>query len=406
MLILKLAFRNIFRQRRRSLLTVLSMSGGFVLYALIISVEEGSYNNAVNFFTQDHTGHIQIHKGNYRKRPKIYTTIDHPAQLSALLDANDRIHGHTFRVHAPALAYSETDNSPVQVIGVDLERDKTTSRLADKVAEGEYFDSGVSPEGYHSAMIGAGVSNNLDITIGDEIILLSQGADGSIANDLFIVAAIIGNKDSHDKGSVFLPLKSAQDFLGMYGRVHEVSILLKDDTKARSMSASIQEQIPDLTVEPWQIVESTFYKSMIADKEGANFMMTIIVFIVFIGVLNTVLMSVLERTREFGVLKAVGTRPRTIAWLITLETSLLSIISISIGLVISIPVTGWLTFVGFELPEPLDVGGISMSHMQGEMSFIVFSLPAITIFIFALLISIPTGLRAARILPTEAMGSH
>ena len=124
------------------------------------------------------------------------------------------------------------------------------------------------------------------------------------------------------------------------------------------------------------------------------------------GVMNTMLMAVLERTREFGVLKAVGTRPRTIAWLITLETTMLSAISIVIGFVFSIPVTGWLTFIGFELPEPLDVGGISMSHMQGEMSSIVFSRPAITIFIFALLISIPTGLRAARISPTKAMGSH
>jgi ABC-type lipoprotein release transport system permease subunit len=192
----------------------------------------------------------------------------------------------------------------------------------------------------------------------------------------------------------------------MQGRIHEVSILLNDDREARPMASALQAQIPALNVEPWQIVESTFYKSMLADKEAGRFSMTIVVFIVFIGVLNTVLMSVLERTREFGVLKAIGTRPMMIGWLITLETGLLATISIAVGFLFSLPVVALITFIGFELPEPLDVGGIAMSSMKGEMTAIVFWIPAITIFVFALLISIPTGLRAARILPTEAMGSH
>ncbi len=406
MLLLKLAFRNIFRQRRRSLLTALSMAGGYLLCALSISLSEGSYNSAINFFTLDHTGHIQIHQGNYHSRPKVHKTIDDPAQLSTLLDANGDIEHHTLRAFAPALAYSDTDNTAVQVIGVDLPREKATSRLALKVKQGQYINQQMNEDGYYAAMIGAGVANMLDISIGDELILISQGADGSIANDIFIVGAIVGDKDSLDKSSVFLPLIAAQEFLGMQGKVHEVSILLKDGDMARELTEDLQEQLSYLNVLPWQIIESTFYNTMKADQEGMNFTLGIIVFIVFIGVLNTVLMSVMERTREFGVLRAIGSRPLTIISLIALETTLLSVMSIFVGFLLSLPVISWFSFIGVELSQPVDVGGVMMSSLRGDMTTYVFTAPVIAILIFALMVSIPTGIRAARISPTEAMGSH
>jgi ABC-type antimicrobial peptide transport system permease subunit len=145
---------------------------------------------------------------------------------------------------------------------------------------------------------------------------------------------------------------------------------------------------------------------MQTDKQGNVFFMGFIIFIVFIGVLNTVLMSVLERTREFGVLKAIGSRPFKIALMITCETSLLASLSLIAGLLVSVPFTAWFSAVGFELAEPMDIGGIVMSHMTGEMSLYVFGAPLLLIIFFAIIISIPAGIRAARISPTEAMRSH
>jgi ABC-type lipoprotein release transport system permease subunit len=406
MLLLKLAFRNIFRQRRRSLLTALSLTGGYILCVFSFSLSEGSYNTAISFFTLDHTGHIQIHQDDYLSRPKIHKTIDDPQALSELLDANSEIESHTLRVFAPAIAYSETDNTPARVIGVALDRERTTSTLAAKVSAGEYIDNTLDAEGYYSAMIGAGIANSLNISLGDELILISQGADGSIANDIFIVKAIIGNRDSLDKTTVFLPLIAAQEFLSMYGSVHEVSILLKDDNEARAEATSLQEQLPELSVAPWQVVESTFYQSMQTDKQGNNFSMGFIVFIVFVGVLNTILMSVLERTREFGVLKAIGSRPLKIAMMITLETGVLASLSLLAGLLVSLPLIAWFSSAGFELAEPMDVGGIVMSHLTGDMSLFVFTTPLLLILFFAMLISVPAGIRAANISPTEAMRSN
>ena len=388
MLLLKLAFRNIFRQKRRSLLTALSMAGGYLLCALSLSTTEGSYSSVINLFTLDHTGHVQIHKDNYLQQPKTFTLIDHPELISKVLDAHKKIVSHTLRVYAPVLAYSDTGNSPARLIGVDVEREKQTSRLFEKISSGTYLSEQIDEDGYYPALIGKGISNSLKSSLGDELVLISQGADGSIANDVFIISGIVGNKDSLDKNLIYIPLVAAQNFLSMPDRIHEIAILLDSPNNARDVSDDIQELLPTLTVSPWQIVEETFYNSMQSDKAGNRVGLLIVIFIVFIGVLNTVLMSVLERTREFGVIKAIGSRPFIVAKLITLETTILAIMSSSVGFIFSVPIIAWFTYVGIELKEPIDMGGVLFSRMTGELSLYVFVMPMIIITSSAFIISI------------------
>lgn len=406
MLILKLAFRNILRQRRRSLLTGLSMTGGYILTAFSLSLVEGSYNNVIDIFTLDHTGHIQIHKDNYMRRPKMYKSIDQRELVEAVLTDHSDVISFAPRVFAPALAYAGNKTSPAKVLGVDIELEPRTSRLAQKVGTGTYFSADPNSEGYFQAMIGRGLAERLRLGIGDEIVLISQGADGSIANDIFVVSAVVGNKTSYDRLAVYLPLVAAQAFLSMGERVHEYVILVDNKKINLKVASSLQAALPHLTVSPWQTVEESFYNSMQADKQGNSFAMGIIIFIVFIGVLNTVLMSVMERTREFGVLRAIGSRPIEIIKMVFLETTFLASISIAIGFVISIPLIIWFTEVGFLLPEPIDMGGIHFQQLQGEFSLLVFAAPAAIILGFATIVSLPPGLRAARILPRDALGSH
>lgn len=406
MLVLKLAFRNILRQKRRSLLTGLSMTGGYVLTVFSLSLLEGSYGNVIDIFTLDHTGHIQIHKDDYMRRPKIYKSIEQRESLEAMLTSLDDVKSFSPRVFAPALAYAGNKTSLAQVLGVDVEREPTISRLALKVKMGTYFDSTLNSDGYFQAMIGQGIADSLRLSIGAELVLISQGADGSIANDIFIISAIVGNKTSYDRLGVYLPLEAAQAFLSLGNRVHEYAMLVEDKNSNEEIASNLQAMLPELTISPWQEVEETFYHSMQADKQGNYFSMGIIVFIVFIGVLNTVLMSVLERTREFGVLRAIGSRPIEIIKMVFLETTFLAIISIALGLVLSIPIILWFTHVGFLLPEAIDMGGIEFQHMKGEFSLVVFAAPAALILGFAGAVSLPPGLRASRILPRDALGSH
>jgi len=382
------------------------MTGGYILCVWSFSLVEGSYSNVIDIFTLDHTGHIQVHKDNYLRRPKIYKTIDDREALETVLTNNDEVSNFSPRVFAPALAYAGNKTSPVRVLGVDVVREPTTSRLAQKVKKGTYFDAKPGGDGYFKAMIGQTVADMLLLDIGAEIVLISQGADGSIANDIFIISAVVGNRTSYDRLGVYLPLEAAQMFLSLGNRVHEYAIIVENKNSNKAVARNLQDELPGLKVSPWQEVEETFYRTMQADKQGNHFTLGIVIFIVFIGVLNTVLMSVLERTREFGVLRAIGSRPFEIIKMIFLETNLLACISICIGVILSIPLIAWFTYVGILLPEPIDMSGIEFQFMTGEFSWFVFTVPMALILGFSAAVSIPPGLRAAHILPRDALGSH
>lgn len=406
MLILKLAARNILRQRRRSLLTALSMTGGYMLFVFSISLLEGSWSNVVDIFTLDHTGHIQIHKGNYAKRPKIHKTIQDRATVESALAGHDEVTGWAPRVFSAALAYGGDKTSPAQVMGIDPEREPDVTRILLKVSDGEYFRTLPNEDGYFEAMIGRGLANALRLGVGDEIVLISSGADGSIANDIFVISAIIGNTTSFDRLTVYLPVTVAQEFLSTGPDVHEYALLVEDKDDNEKVAAELQAALPALTVSTWQVIESTFYRTMQSDKQGDHFMMGLIVFIVFVGVLNTVLMSVLERTREFGVLRSIGSRPFELIRLIFLETVMLVSASVLVGLALIIPVVLWFSHTGLAIPEAVDIGGVKFTQMKGEFSPYVFFMPMGFMFVTAALISLPPGLRAARILPRDALGSH
>jgi ABC-type lipoprotein release transport system permease subunit len=252
-------------------------------------------------------------------------------------------------------------------------------------------------------MIGLGISRALGISVGDGLVLIGQGADGSIANDLYEVVGVVGNEKSSDRMTVYLPLSAAQAFLALDDAVHQIALRLDDIGDASTAAEKLQQQFPNLEVSPWQVIESTFYQTMQADREGNKFGLGLIIFLVFIGVLNTVLMSVLERTREFGVLRAMGCRPGKLVQLVALETVMLASAAIAVGLLAVFPLVYWFTNVGFELADPIDMGGVAFSHYRGMLSAYVLVMPMTLILVSALVVSLPPGWRAARVRPVEAM---
>jgi ABC-type lipoprotein release transport system permease subunit len=382
------------------------MAGGYILFVFSMSLLEGSWSNVVDIFTLDHTGHIQVHKDDYAKRPKIHKTIENPTVVETTLKNHEDVTGWAPRVYSSALAYGGNKTSIAQIFGIDPELEPTVTRILQKVSAGQYFSAQPNADGYFPAMIGRGLANSLRLDVGGEIVLISSGADGSIANDIFIITAIIGNTTSFDRLGVFLPLTVAQEFLSIGGEVHEFALLARDKHDNEQLAAELQSLMPSLKVSPWQQIEATFYRTMQSDKQGNYFTMALIVFIVFIGVLNTVLMSVLERTKEFGVLKSIGCRPSELVKLIFIETVMLASISITVGLALILPVIAWFTEVGIKLDISVDMGGVVFDTMKGDLSAYVVFMPMGFMLLTAALISLPPGLRAARILPRVAMGGH
>ena len=402
MLTLKIAFRNIFRQRRRSLLTGMTMAMGFILVSLSLGLQYGMYDNIIDMFTRDHTGHIQIHRTGYLEHPSLYDTLNNIKELGRDIDKEPEVVSWTPRVLTSVLAFKGKKTTGARLIGIDPVKEAATTRIARKISQGKYLDAKPSKE----AMIGEGLAKVLHITLGDELVLISQGADGSIANDIFTVRGIVGSgTDSYEKNNCYLHIDTARDFLTLGNKAHEIAIILKDIDESRAVAASISKRIDNKQIEtlPWEKVEASFYRAMEADVQGAHISLGIIMLIVAIGILNTVLMTILERTREFGVMRAIGTRPGRLIVLIVLETGMLSIIAAVIGLGVAWPVNYWFSVHGISLSEPIQYGGITMDTMQSMVAPWIFVVPAVLTITTALLVSIIPALRAAKITPVDAL---
>lgn len=405
MLIFKMAFRNIFRQRRRSLLTGLMMTGGFTLLSLSLGLYAGVYGDIINTFTRSHTGHLQIHKEGYLKRPSLYKTINNVDELMPSIKITKHFESMVLRVYSPALAFVGVKTTAAMITGIVPDEEARCMGLNRKVGEGRYFEGPPANE----VVLGPGLAEVLKAKPGSEISLIGQAADGSIANENFKVIGLISKEKSlpYDKIACYMHIETAQKFLELGGRIHEIAVLIDDQDRSREVASLIGKKLGDATldVQPWQVVESHFYKAMKADMQGNYIMQIIIMMIVAIGVLNTVLMSILERTREFGVIRAIGTRPIAVFSLIVIETAFLSIIAIFGGTILGLLLNYWLSIDGIDLPKPIEWGGFVWDNIRSKITPVTVWMPAIVTFCTAVFVSIFPAIRAARIAPVTAMRS-
>jgi len=171
------------------------------------------------------------------------------------------------------------------------------------------------------------------------------------------------------------------------------------------ITQSIRDRLedPGLEVLPWQEFADSFYKAMKADQQGMWIMLFIIILIVAVGVLNTVLMSVLERRREYGLLKAIGTRPAQIVSLVLTELLVIALISVTLGCVLSIGLNWLLSIYGIPIPVSITYGGVAFDRMYAEINARSLYIPAITVAFSALAVGIFPAIKAARTEPAEAM---
>ncbi len=381
------------------------MVGGFVLFLLSLSIAEGTYGNAINLFTKVYTGHVQINSTGYLDKPSLYNTFNDFDWIKKKLDAHGEIESYSPRVYSGALAFVGEKTTVARIIGVDPHLESKSTKILGRIKKGSF----ISDEPVNEVIISGTLSEILKADIGDEFVLIAHGADGSIANDIFIIKGILkGDPGSFDRTSCYMHLKKAQDFLFLHERYHEIKIILSDYKQSQKISKTLTKEISDPKVEvlPWQKVNKQFYEAMQADKRGNWIGLSIIMLICAIGVLNTVLMTVLERTREFGVLKALGTRPLQVFSLIIIETGIMAVFSIVFAVIVGSLFNHLLVAYGWDYPVAVDVGGFVLKTMYGCWEPMIFYFPALITFFSAIIVSIFPAIRAMRIIPVKAMGMH
>ncbi|MBD3347279.1 MAG: FtsX-like permease family protein [Chitinivibrionales bacterium] len=405
MLLLKMAFRNVFRQRRRSILTALTMLGGFALASISFGWADGTYGDIIDMFTRNRLGHVQVHKEGYLENPSLYKTIENYTKIGATIGNIGGVEAWAPRVFSAGLLSVGDESSAARVIGIAPQHETTAVNFHKKVAEGSLLSEKPS----HQAMIGRGLAKVLGAHTGEELVIVSQAADGSIANDAYTIVGIIQSGDEvSDRMSCYLHLHDAQQLFALGDQVHEIVVIAEKSGMARSLSEEISAAIdkPELSVEPWQVFARSFYDAMQADKQGMYIFLFVIILIVAVGVLNTVLMAVLERRREYGLLKALGNKPKQIFALILYEVNILALLSIAGGIIVGLIANYILSIYGFSLPEPISYGGMEFKEMHSEINFRSYYIPALTVLLTATIVGLFPALKAAKTDPAVSMRRH
>ncbi|MEZ4872772.1 MAG: FtsX-like permease family protein [Bdellovibrionales bacterium] len=399
-MIFQLAWRNLIRNRRRSLLT-----GGLIVFVYVLlsgfkTLSDGVYDRIIDGFILEHTGHVQVYAEDFLDDPKIYKAIPlDDAKIQRIL----RSHTTSPRILGSALASHKSYSFGAEVVGIDPQREIQVTTLNKRVTQGIYF-SEASPQ--NAALVGGLLAQRLHLKVGDSFVMIGQAADGSVANDRFTVIGINqSSTPSKDDMRVYISLSSAQDFYFLESRANKLVFHVNgENSTIEEVRLQLAGMLPkSMSAVDWKVVEKDFYRAMQADKAGDNIARYIFVFVAALGVLNTLLMSLLERQREFGVLLAIGTRPSYLSVLIFIETTILILVSCCIGASIALITNWYLSEVGFALETPFEYGGFEFSSMRGKLDFAAFWFPFLVILISSWIVSILPAMRVRSISPLETM---
>lgn len=403
-LTLRMAWRNIWRNRRRTWLTATAMIFSNVLLVFMISLQFGSYDMMIDNTLKLFSGHLQVQREGYQENPKLRSSIPEVRSLAGALRAALPAARVAPRAAAFALVSSELRSFGVEVVGVEPASEPGVSTIPGMIAEGRYLEDADTA----AVVIGAAMARNLKVGIGEEVTLLGSGWDGSFAAG---IATVIGIFDSGsgdmDRALAEVPLSWFQEIFAMRGHGNSIAIAvdqLREVGAARETAATAIRN-GDLVVLDWNALHPGLRQAIQADLSSAWFMYGVLVILVGFSVLNTQLMSVLERTREFGVITALGVRPRRLASLVMQEAALMALIGFALGLFLGWLLTLYFHANGFSYPGMEELA--ERFNLPGKMypSITLGSMllgPAV-VFAFCLLAAVYPALRLFRLRPVDAM---
>ena len=404
-LILRMAWRNLWRHKRRTWLTSTAMIFSNILLVFMISLQLGSYDMMINNTLRSFSGHLQVQKAGYNESPKLRESIAAIEPLAAELRSAMPECAIGARAAGFALASSEQRSIGIQVIGVQTDFEAGVSTIPGLVKDGRYLQSNEAAE----IVIGTVMARNLKVQIGDEITLLGSGRDGSFAAG---VATIVGLFESGvpdmDRSFAEVPLGYFQEVFAMEGHGHSVVVAVKQIDQVNSAVATARKLAAnrqDLLVLDWNELNPGLKQAIQADMSSAWFMYAVLIILVAFSVLNTQLMSVLERTREFGVITALGIKPGKLASLVMLETALMALIGLFIGVFLGWLVALYFNIAGFSYPgmDEMTQRFNLPSRIYPSVGWFSLMLGPSVVFLFCLLASVYPALRLFKLRPVDAM---
>jgi putative ABC transport system permease protein len=334
--------------------------------------------------------------------------VSDPAAVGAIFDKTEGVEAYTYRANAFSLVSSKERTYGAIVIGIDPVREAKVSTLEKLIRQGSYLSAGDT----NQALVGKLLAKNLHVGLGDELVMLGQGRDGSIAATVVKVKGIFGSgQDEFDRSSIHIPLKYFQDVYAMYGAAHEVVAFGKSLEYVPKIKGTVMAGIENtnkkghLVALDWMELMPGLIEAIKMDLVSGFIFYIILIVVVAFSILNTFLMVIFERTREFGVLMAMGTTPGRLTKVLLIESASMTMVGIVLGIIAGSLITWYFQVHGIVISgasELMRQYGLP-ERMFPQLSLLSVSIGPGVVLVITLLTALYPALKVRRLRPVDAM---
>jgi putative ABC transport system permease protein len=333
---LVVAWRNIWRNKRRTLITIASVFFALYFALMIRSIQIGTFGKMTDDMISSYTGHIQIHHKGFWDEPIINNVFERDSELEMLLSDYELVDHTVPRIVSGALASVGIQSKNIQLTGIDPIKENAMTHIADYISEGNFLE-----ENDDGAVIGERVASYLGLSVGDTLVMIGQGYHSASAAGLYPIRGILKLPSPElNARIVYISLEQAQEFYGTGDQLSSLSILLKDnkdlDEAKEYIQSTVSDQIYDVMDWGELLVE---LEQLIQSKQGSSYIMTgLLYMIVGFGIFGTIVMMTAERWREFGLLAAVGMKKAKLMLTVFTETVILGLLGVMAGFAVALPI--------------------------------------------------------------------
>lgn len=400
----QLGWRNIWRNPRRTCVIMAAVVIGVWSMIFLGSLMRGIADQMVRNGIATLTGHIQIYREGYQSDPVIENSLQHPHTIESVLNHMLPPDSHWApRVRVNSIVSNARHSDGVTLVGIDPDREARVSFIKGAMVDGRYLEE----DDRYGIVVGKALVDKFETEIGRKMVVMSQDAGGEIASRAFRIVGIFrAEMEATEKRLVFVTLPAAQNMLELNDELSEISILLKSRQEVEPVAEALRGLMPEgIEVQTWQQLLPTV-TAILRMYDGFIFLWFLVVFVAMgFGIVNTTLMAVFERVREFGLLKALGMKPRSIVLEVLTESFFILLIGMAIG-----------NSLGFLTVKTLSEHGIDLSSLSAGLEYVGMArvvypvlLPRdvatanLVVFALGLLVSLYPAIKAARFTPVEAM---
>lgn len=402
-MLLKLAWRNVLRNKRRTILSGIAVGITLASLMLIDGLYIGMIKSMIGTATDTFLGHGQIHAEGFSDTLEVEKTINNADEILRSLGSEELISGFSPRMVSFAMLSSTSGVNSVLLYGIDPDMERGISMIDEAITEGGYLSSGVQGQ----ILIGSKAAETLEVKVGDRVVAtVAQAETGELSQNLFRVGGIyhMGIREA-DSGLAFILIGKAREMLALDGRTHEIAIRFHDINNSGDRSLPFWKRYSTGGN------EAVGWKDLVPQLEGVIDMtdistaitLSLVFCIVGVIIMHALFMSLYERMFEFGILRAIGTRPLSMAFIIFLEAAALSLISIILGLLLGLGAVGFFAWYGIDY-KGIEFAGVTINELlYPEFALNQFTFYPVMIFIFSITAAIYPAVFAARMTPAKAM---